>query len=115
MNAAEFTALLLCSATSFTPGPNTTLSAALATNLGLRVAMRFVLAVVLVASVGYVYGAQLTPALGGALRVSQTQLLQPFLSILATVPLLGEPLELMTVGFALTVVATVFLGKRFPK
>jgi drug/metabolite transporter (DMT)-like permease len=53
-------------------------------------------------------------ALGGALRVSQTQLLQPFLSILAAVPLLGEPLELVTVLFALGVVATVFVGKRFP-
>jgi drug/metabolite transporter (DMT)-like permease len=52
-------------------------------------------------------------ALGGALRVSQTQLLQPFFSILAAVPLLGEPLEVMTVGFALAVVATVFVGKRF--
>lgn len=51
-------------------------------------------------------------ALGGALRVSQTQLLQPFLSILAAVPLLGEPLELITLGFALAVMATVFLGKR---
>jgi threonine/homoserine/homoserine lactone efflux protein len=48
MNATEFTALLiLCTATSFTPGPNTTLSAALAANFGLAVAMRFVLAVVL--------------------------------------------------------------------
>jgi drug/metabolite transporter (DMT)-like permease len=54
-------------------------------------------------------------ALGGALRVSQTQLLQPFLSILAAVPLLGEPLEAMTVGFALAVVATVFVGKRFSR
>ena len=52
-------------------------------------------------------------ALGGALKVSQTQLLQPFLSILAAVPLLGEPLELVTLGFALAVVATVFAGKRF--
>lgn len=51
-------------------------------------------------------------ALGGALKVSQTQLLQPFLSILAAVPLLGEPLELVTLGFALAVVASVFLGKR---
>ena len=51
-------------------------------------------------------------AIGGALRVSQLQLLQPFLSILAAVPLLGEPLEMMTLGFALAVVATVFLGKR---
>jgi threonine/homoserine/homoserine lactone efflux protein len=44
--AAEFTALLLLStAASFTPGPNTTLSTALAANLGLRRAMRFVVAV----------------------------------------------------------------------
>ena len=52
-------------------------------------------------------------ALGGALKVSQTQLLQPFFSILAAVPLLGEPLETVTLGFALAVVATVFAGKRF--
>ena len=52
-------------------------------------------------------------ALGGALRVSQVQLLQPFLSILAAVPVLGEPLEAMTLGFALAVVVVVFLGKRF--
>lgn len=51
-------------------------------------------------------------AIGGALRVSQTQLLQPFLSILASIPLLGEPLDAVTLGFALAVVATVFLGKR---
>jgi drug/metabolite transporter (DMT)-like permease len=52
-------------------------------------------------------------ALGGALRVSQTQLLQPFISILAAVPLLGEVLEPSTLVFALAVVATVGLGKRF--
>jgi drug/metabolite transporter (DMT)-like permease len=51
-------------------------------------------------------------AIGGALRVSQVQLLQPFLSILAAVPLLGEPLELVTLGFALAVVATVVAGKK---
>jgi threonine/homoserine/homoserine lactone efflux protein len=46
MLATEFTALLLLStAASFTPGPNTTLSTALAANLGLRRAMRFVVAV----------------------------------------------------------------------
>jgi len=43
---AEFTALLLLStAASFTPGPNTTLSTALAANLGLRRALRFVVGV----------------------------------------------------------------------
>ena len=42
----EFTALLvLATAMSFTPGPNTTLSTALAANHGLRRSLRFVLAV----------------------------------------------------------------------
>ncbi len=46
MQTTEFTALLvLTTVTSFTPGPNTTLSTALAANLGLRRAMRFVVAV----------------------------------------------------------------------
>lgn len=46
MPFAEFTALLaLATAMSFTPGPNTTLSTALAANRGLGPAMRFVLAV----------------------------------------------------------------------
>jgi threonine/homoserine/homoserine lactone efflux protein len=46
MTTPELTALLvLASVTSFTPGPNTTLSTALAANLGLRRALRFVVAV----------------------------------------------------------------------
>ena len=46
MTATELSALLLlATATSFTPGPNTTLSTALAANRGLRGAMHFVLAV----------------------------------------------------------------------
>lgn len=46
MPLAEFTALLvLATAMSFTPGPNTTLSTALAANRGLPHAMRFVCAV----------------------------------------------------------------------
>jgi threonine/homoserine/homoserine lactone efflux protein len=46
MNWQEFTALLvLATAMSFSPGPNTTLSTALAANGGLPRAMRFVLAV----------------------------------------------------------------------
>ncbi|RUP24904.1 MAG: LysE family translocator [Curvibacter sp.] len=46
MSWQEFSALLLlATASSFTPGPNTTLSTALAANFGLRRAMRFVLAV----------------------------------------------------------------------
>jgi threonine/homoserine/homoserine lactone efflux protein len=46
MNWQEFTALLvLATAMSFSPGPNTTLSTALAANGGLPRAMRFVMAV----------------------------------------------------------------------
>ena len=46
MNWQEFTALMLLStAASFTPGPNTALSTALAANYGLKRAMTFVLAV----------------------------------------------------------------------
>ena len=51
-------------------------------------------------------------SLGGPLRVSQLQLLQPFISILAAIPLLGESLDAMTLGFALLVVLTVFMGRR---
>ncbi|MFO1295649.1 MAG: DMT family transporter [Rubrivivax sp.] len=40
-------------------------------------------------------------ALGGVLRVSQVQPAQPFIALLAAVPLLGEVLEPLTVGFAL--------------
>ena len=47
-------------------------------------------------------------ALGGTVRVSQVQLVQPFLSMLFAVPLLGERLDAVTVGFALAVIATVF-------
>ena len=53
-------------------------------------------------------------ALGGLVRVSQVQLLQPFLALLFAVPVLGEPLEPVTVGFALAVLAVVFLGRRMP-
>lgn len=46
MTTVEFTALMvLTTAASFTPGPNTTLSTALAANLGLKRSLRFVLAV----------------------------------------------------------------------
>ena len=46
MTSAEITALLaFCTAMSFSPGPNTTLSTALAVNFGLKRALRFCLAV----------------------------------------------------------------------
>jgi drug/metabolite transporter (DMT)-like permease len=52
--------------------------------------------------------------LGGVMRVSQVQLLQPFLALLAAVPLLGERLDATTLLFALGVVAVVAIGKRLP-
>jgi len=51
-------------------------------------------------------------AWGGTMRVSQVQLLQPFLSILLSAPLLGEALDPATIAFALGVMACVFLGRR---
>lgn len=53
-------------------------------------------------------------ALGGTVRVSQVQLVQPFLSMLFAIPLLGEKLDAVTVGFGLAVIATVFVGKKMP-
>lgn len=52
--------------------------------------------------------------LGGVMRVSQVQLLQPFLALLAAVPLLGEKLDATTLLFAVAVAAVVFIGKRMP-
>ena len=53
-------------------------------------------------------------ALGGTVRVSQVQLVQPFLGMLVAVPLLGERLDAMSVGFGLAVMATVLIGRRMP-
>ena len=53
-------------------------------------------------------------ALGGTVRVSQVQLVQPFMGMLVAVPLLGETLDIVTVGFGLTIIAVVFVGKRMP-
>jgi drug/metabolite transporter (DMT)-like permease len=53
-------------------------------------------------------------ALGGVMRVSQVQLVQPFLALLFAVPVLGERLDATTVLFALAVVIVVLIGKRMP-
>ena len=50
----------------------------------------------------------------GAVRVSQLQLVQPFLSLLFAVPLAGERLDGTTLTFALAVIATVYAGKKMP-
>jgi drug/metabolite transporter (DMT)-like permease len=51
-------------------------------------------------------------ALGGIARIGQLQLIQPFLTILASVVLLGEHLSIETIGFAAAVITCVVLGKR---
>ena len=53
-------------------------------------------------------------ALGGTVRVSQVQLVQPFLALLFAVPVLGEKLEASTVVFSLAVIAIVFIGRKMP-
>lgn len=52
--------------------------------------------------------------LGGVVRVSQVQLIQPFVTIIAAAFLLGEHINLQTIVFALLVVLTVLIGKRMP-
>lgn len=54
-------------------------------------------------------------ALGGTVRVSQVQLLQPFLSALAAVPILGESLDAATLGFLLAVMAVVFASRKLAR
>ncbi len=51
-------------------------------------------------------------ALGGIARIGQIQLIQPFLTILASAIFLGEHLTISTVGFAAAVIVCVALGKR---
>jgi drug/metabolite transporter (DMT)-like permease len=51
-------------------------------------------------------------ALGGVARVSQIQLLQPFLTLVASALLLHEQITLATVLVALVVMLTVALGRR---
>ncbi|MBX3660428.1 MAG: LysE family translocator [Ramlibacter sp.] len=77
MSASELTALLLfCTAMSFSPGPNTTLSTALAANGGLQRALRFCIAVptgwtLLMLATGLGLGAAITgvPALRWAVKL----------------------------------------------
>jgi len=53
-------------------------------------------------------------AIGGIARVSQAQLLQPFITLLASVALLNEPIDVETGVFIFLVVCSVWLGKRMP-
>ena len=51
-------------------------------------------------------------ALGGVVRVSQVQLLQPFMSLIVAAVFLGEHLTPMTLGFAVAVAVSVAVGRR---
>jgi drug/metabolite transporter (DMT)-like permease len=51
-------------------------------------------------------------ALGGIARIGQLQLIQPFMTIFASVIVLGEHLSIETIGFAAAVIVCVMLGKR---
>jgi drug/metabolite transporter (DMT)-like permease len=51
-------------------------------------------------------------AQGGVARVGQVQLVQPFLTLLGAALVLGEPLELSHVLFALAVIAVVAAGRK---
>lgn len=53
-------------------------------------------------------------SMGGIARVGQVQLLQPFLTILASAALLGENLRIETIFFALGVGLCVLIGKNAP-
>ena len=53
-------------------------------------------------------------ALGGIARVSQAQLLQPFITLFASVLFLGEVIDIETMVFVLLVVCSVWVGKRMP-
>ena len=50
---------------------------------------------------------------GGIAKVSQIQLIQPFLTIIASGILLNEPLSILTFGFAIAVIICVALSKQF--
>ena len=53
-------------------------------------------------------------ALGGIARVSQTQLMQPFVTLLASAYLINETVSLQTILFAVLVVSIVAIGKKMP-
>ena len=53
-------------------------------------------------------------ALGGIARVSQTQLIQPFVTLLASAFLINETVNLQTITFAVLVVSIVAIGKNMP-
>ncbi|MDB5885183.1 MAG: hypothetical protein JWR74_1354 [Polaromonas sp.] len=96
MNWQEFTALLvLATAMSFTPGPNTTLSTAIGANHGLKRALPFICAV----PVGW--GLLLTLCAGG------------LGALLLAVPLLNWAVKLIGVAYLLWLAAKIARSRQF--
>ena len=52
--------------------------------------------------------------IGGAVRVSQVQIIQPFLTIIFSIPILGEHFDWLIMLFAAVVVWTTYMGKKVP-
>ena len=48
----------------------------------------------------------------GLLGIGGGMLMVPFITMLFAVPILGEKLDALTIGFALAVICTVFLSKK---
>lgn len=125
MPATELAALLAyATAMAFTPGPNTTLSAAMAANHGLAHAMRFVFAVpfgwcllLLASAVGLGTLVTTVPALGTVVRVAGAaymlwlawKLAQPLQAPLAD----GATRSALDVGFARGVALQFVNGKAW--
>ena len=53
-------------------------------------------------------------AMAGIARVSQTQLLQPFVTLFASALLLNEVIDSVMIIFSILIVMTVWLGKKMP-
>jgi len=53
-------------------------------------------------------------ALGGVARVSQTQLLQPIVTLVASAFLINETINVQTIVFATLVIVTVAIGNKMP-
>lgn len=53
-------------------------------------------------------------ALGGIARVSQVQLLQPFITLIASIAFLREAIDMQTFIFVCLVVGSVWIGKKMP-
>jgi drug/metabolite transporter (DMT)-like permease len=50
--------------------------------------------------------------LGGAIRVSQIQLLMPFLTFIFSIILLGETLDFLTIFFSISIIFLIYLSRK---